>query len=108
MERNVHIGNKWWKIMTIYSRKEDNKKTCRRRNERKQGRLYTLGRRLELENRRKRDGKRKSKEKVENAEGKRLMEWIEGNGWEVLNRNKQGNEEGELTNIGIRGETVID
>jgi hypothetical protein len=20
MERNVHIGNKWWKIMTIYSK----------------------------------------------------------------------------------------
>jgi hypothetical protein len=28
------------------------------------------------------DEKRKSKDKVENAEGKRLMEWIEGNGWE--------------------------
>jgi hypothetical protein len=31
------------------------------------------------------DGKRKSKGKVENAEEKRLMEWIEENGWEVLN-----------------------
>jgi hypothetical protein len=40
------------------------------------------------------DGKRKSKDKVENAEGKRLMEWIEENGWEALNGNKQGNEEG--------------
>jgi hypothetical protein len=37
------------------------------------------------------DGKRKSKDKVENTEGKRLMEWIEENGWEVLNGNKQGN-----------------
>jgi hypothetical protein len=27
------------------------------------------------------DGKRKSKDKVENAEGKRLMEWIKENGW---------------------------
>jgi hypothetical protein len=27
---------------------------------------------------------------VENAEGKRLMESIEENGWEVLNGNKQG------------------
>jgi hypothetical protein len=32
------------------------------------------------------DGKRKSKGKVENVEEKkRLMEWIEENGWEVLN-----------------------
>jgi hypothetical protein len=30
------------------------------------------------------DEKRKSKDKVENAKGKRLMEWIEGNGWEIL------------------------
>jgi hypothetical protein len=33
------------------------------------------------------NGKRKSKDKVENAEGKRLMEWIEENGWEELNGN---------------------
>jgi hypothetical protein len=46
MERKVHIGNKWWKIMTIYSRDEDNKKTCRRRKERKQGKVHTLGRGL--------------------------------------------------------------
>jgi hypothetical protein len=37
---------------------------------------------------------------VENAEGKRLVEWIEENGWEALNGNKQRDEE--------RGETVID
>jgi hypothetical protein len=29
------------------------------------------------------NGKRKSKDKVENAEGKRLMEWIQENGWIV-------------------------
>jgi hypothetical protein len=32
---------------------------------------------------------------VENAERKRVMEWIEENGWEVLNGHKQGDEEGE-------------
>jgi hypothetical protein len=46
------------------------------------------------------DGKRKSKDEVENAEGKRLMEWNEENGWEVLNGNKQGDEEGEWTYTG--------
>jgi hypothetical protein len=45
---------------------------------------------------------------VENAEGKRLREWIEEKGWEVLNGNKQGDEEGEWTYIGNRVETVID
>jgi hypothetical protein len=38
------------------------------------------------------------------------MEWIEENEWEVLNGNKQGNEEREWTYeyIGSKGETVID
>jgi hypothetical protein len=45
---------------------------------------------------------------VENAEGKRLMEWSEENGWEVLNGNKQGDQEGEWTYIGSRGETLVD
>jgi hypothetical protein len=47
--------------------------------------LYTLGRRLQRENRRKRskklergEGKRKSKDKVENAEGKKLIEETRG------------------------------
>jgi hypothetical protein len=45
---------------------------------------------------------------VENAEGQRLMKWIAEDGWEVLNGNKQGDEEGEWTYIGSRRETVID
>jgi hypothetical protein len=36
------------------------------------------------------------------------MKWIEEDGWEVLNGNKQGDEEGKWTYIGSRGETVID
>jgi hypothetical protein len=44
---------------------------------------------------------------MENAEGKRLMEWIEENGWEVSNGTKQGDEEGEWIFIGSRWETVI-
>jgi hypothetical protein len=54
------------------------------------------------------DGKRKSKDKVENAEGNRLMEWIEENEWEILNGNKQGDEEREWTYIGSREETGMD
>jgi hypothetical protein len=33
--------------------------------------------------------KRKSKDKVENAEGKKLMGWIEENGWEVCIEREQ-------------------
>jgi hypothetical protein len=43
MERNVQIGTKWWKIMTIYSKEM---KTTRRYNKRKQGRMYVHRREL--------------------------------------------------------------
>jgi hypothetical protein len=72
------------------------------------GRIGERGARNWEEEREERRGKRKSKDKVENVEGKRLMEWIEENGWEVLNGNKQRDEEGEWTYIGSKGETVID
>jgi hypothetical protein len=48
-------------------------------------------------------GKRKTKDREEIAEAKRLMEWIEENGWVVLIGNKQGDEEGEWTYIGSMG-----
>jgi hypothetical protein len=98
IERKVHIGNKWWKIMTIYSKEM---KTTRRRVEdaMKENRedCILLGGDFngEIGERGARnweeeigDGKRKSKDKMENVEGKRPMEWIEENGWEVLNGNK--------------------
>jgi hypothetical protein len=40
------------------------------------------------------DGKRKFKDKMENADGKRLIEWSEENGWEVLNRKNKGTKKG--------------
>jgi hypothetical protein len=118
MERNVHIDNEWWKIVTVYS-KEMRKTTRRVENTMKMDREECMllggdfnGRIGEREARNweeeKGDGKRKTKDKVENAEGKRLIEWIEENGWEVLNGNKRGDEEGEVTYVGSRGETVID
>jgi peptide subunit release factor 1 (eRF1) len=62
MEWKVHIGNKWWKIMITYNKEM---KTTRRRVE---------------------DAMK------ENMEDYILLEWIEENGWEVLNGNKQGDE----------------
>ncbi|KAJ3649260.1 hypothetical protein Zmor_021013 [Zophobas morio] len=51
---------------------------------------------------------RKSKDKIEIKDGKLLWELIEEGGWEVLNGVKEGDEEGEFTWIGKRGESVID
>jgi hypothetical protein len=117
MERKIHIGNKWWKLMTIQYSKE--KKTTEDAiKENREDRILlggdfngTIGeKRARNWEEQRGEGKRKSKDKVDNAEGKRLMEWIEENGWEVLNGNKQGHEEAEWTYkyLGSRGETVID
>jgi hypothetical protein len=73
MEGKVHIGNKWWKILTIYSKEM---KTTRRR--------------------------------VENAMQEKSQDCILLGGEGVLNGNKQGDQEGEWTYIGSRGETMID
>jgi endonuclease/exonuclease/phosphatase family metal-dependent hydrolase len=114
--KKLYVGNEWWKIITVYS-KEMRTTTRRVENTVKKdreecmlvggdfnGRIGERGARNWEEE--KGDGKIKTKDKVENTEGKRL-EWIEENGWEVLNGNKQGDEEGELTYVGSRGETVI-
>jgi hypothetical protein len=47
------------------------------------------------------DGKRKSKDKVENAEGKRLMEWIEENHLEIALRKQRGGKEQRRKGKGI-------
>ena len=53
-------------------------------------------------------GRRKTKDKVENKEGRILVDLIEEQGWEILNGNKEGDEEGEFTYIGPNGASVID
>ncbi|KAH0818566.1 hypothetical protein GEV33_004225 [Tenebrio molitor] len=44
-------------------------------------------------------GKRNSKDKVENAERKRLMEWIEENGWEQVHE--------FLSQIGVQKASIV-
>jgi hypothetical protein len=111
--KKVHIGNKWWKIMTRYSKEM---KTTRRRvedamKENREDRIL-LGRDFNWRigekgaknwEEQRGNGKRKSKGKLENAERKRLMERIEENGSEILKGNKQG----KWTYVGSREETVI-
>jgi hypothetical protein len=96
---------KWWKIMTRYSKEikttrrgvedaiKENREGCVLMGECFNGIIGERGVRNWEEERK--DGKRKSKDKVENAAEKRMMEWTEENRWEVLNGNKQGDEERE-------------
>jgi hypothetical protein len=104
MEKNVQIGNEWWTIMTIYSKEmkttiiigvedamKENREDCMLFGGDFNGRIGERGARNWEEVRE--DGKRKSKDKVENAEGKRLMEWIKkwmgSTEWEQTRRRRR-------------------
>jgi hypothetical protein len=52
--------------------------------------------------------RRPTKDGIENAEGRELVSLVEERGWDVLNGNCIGDEKGEYTYSGSRGETVID
>jgi hypothetical protein len=118
MERTVKRKQRKWSIVTIYSRsmKETKRIIEERVKEQEEGtlviggdfnaRIGGKGRRMEeqqatIERRPTKDG-------IENAEGRELVSLVEERGWDVLNGNCIGNEKGEYTYIGSRGETVID
>ena len=52
--------------------------------------------------------KRKSKDKKVNREGRKLLVAAGEIGWAILNENMKGDEEGEYTYTGGRGESVKD
>lgn len=51
---------------------------------------------------------RKAKDGIINGEGKKLLEWVEENGWGIFNGCIKGDEEGEYTFTGGKGNTIID
>jgi len=51
---------------------------------------------------------RNSKDEAVNNERKELLDLVEDGGWDIANGNMRGDENGELTYIGGRGESVID
>jgi len=51
---------------------------------------------------------RKAKDETVNGEGKKLIEWVEENGWGVFNGSMKGDEEGEFTFTGGKGNSTID
>lgn len=117
-ERKIEIQNKLWRIVTIYSK---NMRKTREKIEETVGDMKVprviiggdfnarTGQRGSFSSEERRENEtRKSKDKVKNAEGERLIEMVEENGWEILNGNFEGDEEGEFTFIAGRGNSVID
>ena len=52
--------------------------------------------------------RRVSKDKTISNGGRRMINFIGNKGWVILNGNAKGDEEGEFTFIGARGNSVID
>lgn len=116
-ERRVIIQGKIWRIITVYSK--DMKKTRSNIEEMveatEEERLIIGG---DINARTEKGGSfcdeviereiRKSKDKITNTEGVRLLEMVEENEWEILNGNMEGDGEGEFTFIGAQGNSVID
>jgi len=50
---------------------------------------------------------RKSKDKVMNKEGRRLVNWIRERGWAILNGGIEGDEEGNWTYTRRRGKSIM-
>ena len=53
------------------------------------------------------EGKRRSKDKVMNTDGRKFIEWLRRVGMTIINGNMSGYEEGDMKYFGV-GETVID
>lgn len=61
-----------------------------------------------IEEKEREKGGRKSRDRKMNGEGRYMLEALEEAGWFIFNGEKKGDEEGEWTYAGGRGESVID
>ncbi|XP_025073109.1 uncharacterized protein LOC112552323, partial [Pogonomyrmex barbatus] len=116
--RKIWLNNKTLKILTLYSRemKKTRDNLEKLTGSAKEERLIVGG---DFNARTGTEGSfcgeekeeriwRKSRDKLRNNEGIKLLEMIEENGWEILNGNMEGDEEGDYTFIGGKGSSVID
>lgn len=118
MERRLTRRREVWRIISIYSREmEKTKKKLEKMLSETDSRKIIIG--GDWNARIGEDGtdnwgeeedgrRRRSKDKVKNEEGKKMMEMVEENGWCILNRNTEGDKEGEWTYLGPRDSSVID
>lgn len=117
-ERRIEFGDKEWRILTVYSREmKKTREIIESLIEKdKEERLIIggdfnarIGKEGSFSNMEKEEKDvRNSKDKVKNAEGRKLLEMVEENGWEILNGNMEGDEKGEFTFVGGKGNSVID
>lgn len=117
-ERIIEIDGEEWRIFTIYSKgeikliKEKLENKCNMNSTNLMlGGDFNARTAEEGSIINEQDGtefKRKSKDKILNKEGERLLQLIEENGLNLLNGNTTGDEEGHLTFIDSKGESVID
>ena len=122
LERRLKLKEKTYKILTVYSRPEDEENIWTILNENMEdweesailvggdfnarigekglwNREYTEEDNVE---------KRPTQDRTLNSRGKRLIEECEEKGWQILNGNITGDEKGNFTYIGEKGASVID
>lgn len=119
----IEIEEENWRIISVYNRmgKKDYLKSLEEEIERGGWRKIIIGgdfnaRTAELGsitwnengNEEEEEEKRRSKDKTLNRQGKDLIEEIEELGLGIMNGNKRGDEEGEMTYVGRNGNSVID
>ncbi|XP_024883827.1 uncharacterized protein LOC112462336 [Temnothorax curvispinosus] len=119
----VRTGGENWSIIGVYAKKEgmeENVQELGDRMEKKEEGRYTIiggdfnartgqkGGRIEEEEGGGLGEGRRSKDKKVDREGRLLVNSLEERGWEIFNGNVRGDEEGEFTFTGGKGDTVID
>lgn len=119
--RNVVVEGRNWKIVTVYvngdmdEKIREIKETIGEKSEEGlvivggdfNARTGTKGAMI-MDGKIEEEGRRKSKDKKLDGNGKKMIKWIEEEGWGILNGEVDGDEEGEFTFIGGVGESVID
>ncbi|XP_024890816.1 golgin subfamily A member 6-like protein 1 [Temnothorax curvispinosus] len=122
IECKIRIGEEIWRIIGLYVNNDIDRKLegLKDKTEEEEKRVRTIiggdfnartGEERgweEEDEERVEGGGRRSKDKKINRDGRKLLEFIEERGWMILNEGVKGDEEGEFTYTGGRGETVID
>ncbi|XP_024877156.1 golgin subfamily A member 6-like protein 22, partial [Temnothorax curvispinosus] len=122
IECKIRIGEEIWRIIGLYVNNDIDRKLEGLKDKTEEGekgvrtiiggdfnaRTGEEGGWEEEDEERVEGGGRRSKDKKINGDGRKLLEFIEERGWMILNGGVKGDEEGEFTYTGGRGETVID
>ncbi|KMQ83481.1 hypothetical protein RF55_19927, partial [Lasius niger] len=118
----LKVGEDKWRIVGVYVRKNMERKLTRLRrwmagNEKEEvkvmiggdfnARTGEEGGRVSFEEEERDQGERRSRDKKINKEGKMLIRELEEMGWSICNKNMKGDEKGEFTCTGSKGNTVI-